>query len=125
MTVTPRTGLGLRGEQLAVAHLEQQSYRVRARNVRLPPWGEIDIVAERDGVLVLVEVRTRRGERFGGPLLSLSPAKRRRMLRAARVYLARLGDEQPPARIDVIGVALDARGRLAAIEHIENAVEGE
>ena len=121
--MTARAGLGARGEQLAAAHLERQGYTVRARNVRLPPWGEIDIVAERDGVLVLVEVRTRRGDRFGGPLDSLTPAKRRRMVRAAYAYLSRLGDDPPPARIDVIGVSLDLRGRLISIEQVENAVE--
>ena len=121
--MTARAGLGARGEQLATAYLERRGYAVRARNVRLPPWGEIDIVAERDGTLVFVEVRTRRGDRFGGPLDSLTPAKRRRMVRAAYAYLSRLGKEPPPARIDVIGVTLDLRGRLVRIEHVENAVE--
>ena len=118
-----RAGLGATGERLAAQALEREGYRIRACNVRLPPWGEIDIVAERDGVLVLVEVRTRRGERFGGPLDSLPPAKRRHMLRAARAYLARLDEEPAAVRIDVVGVALDGQGRLLSLDHVENAVE--
>ncbi len=121
--MSDRAGLGRLGERLATTHLEQQGYHIRARNVRLPPWGEIDLVAERDGVLALVEVRIRRGERFGSPLRSITPAKRARMLRAARAYLTALGDDAPPARIDVIGITLDHTGRLAAVEHIESAVE--
>jgi putative endonuclease len=118
-----RAGLGARGEQLAAAYLEQHGYHIRARNVRLPPWGEIDVVAERDGELALVEVRIRRGARLGGPLESISPAKRARMLRAAQAYLTGLGDDPPPARIDVIGITLDSASRLERIEHVENAVE--
>lgn len=118
-----RSGLGARGELLAAAYLERQGYQIVARNLHLPPWGEIDIVAQHEGVLALVEVRTRRGARFGGPLESVTPAKLRRMLRAAHAYLATLGDSAPPARIDVIGVSLDGSGRLLSIDHIPNAVE--
>jgi putative endonuclease len=121
--MTARAGLGRLGERLAAAHLEGQGYRLLARNVRLPPWGEIDLVAEKAGILVLVEVRLRRGERYGGPLGSISPAKRARMLNAARAYLLARGDEARPARIDVVGITLDGRGRLVGVEHVENAVE--
>ncbi|MFN8556634.1 MAG: YraN family protein [Dehalococcoidia bacterium] len=120
--MTARMGLGRRGEALAAADLARRGYRVVARNVRLPPWGEIDIVAEIDGLLALVEVRTRQRRRFGGPLASLTPAKRWRMLYAAQAYLTSLGDA-PPVRLDLIGVALDTDGRLLRIDHIENAVE--
>ncbi len=121
--MTMRRELGAAGERLAAAHLERAGYRVRERNVRVPPWGEIDIVAERDGVLVLVEVRTRRGDRFGDALSSVTLAKQQRMRRAAQAYLGALGDDAPPARIDVVGVTLDSAGRLVSIAHIENAVE--
>lgn len=124
--MTARADLGRFGERLAAEYLAARGYAIRARNVRLPPWGEIDLVAERDGVLVLVEVRTRRGDGPGDALDSLTPAKRRRMLRAARAYLAGLGDDDPPAaRIDVIAVRLGRSGKLLGIDHIENAVEGE
>ncbi|MGD9892125.1 MAG: YraN family protein [Dehalococcoidia bacterium] len=118
-----RAALGAFGERLAAGHLRRAGYEIVATNVQVRPWGEIDIVARRDGVLVLVEVRTRRGDRFGGAAWSITPAKQRRMLRAATVYLGARIDETPAARIDVVLVHLDARGRLIGIEHIENAVE--
>lgn len=123
--MTQQTELGNFGERIAVAHLEARGYRIRGRNVRMPPWGEIDIVAEHEGVLVFVEVRTRHGQGFGGPLASVTPAKRRRMLRAASAWLAMQGDDTLTARIDVIGVTLDRSGRVRAVQHIENAVEGD
>ena len=120
-----RASLGRRGEHLAVEWLTGRGYAIRERNVRLPPWGEIDIVAEREGLLVLVEVRTRRGDAFGGALGSLSAAKRRRMLNAALAYSVLLGDDPPPLRVDLIGVQLDRVGRLLTIEHRANVVEGD
>jgi putative endonuclease len=118
------TDLGAFGERLAAGFLRRAGYRIVATNVPVRPWGEIDIVAQRDGVLALVEVRTRRGDHFGGAAWSITPTKQRRMLRAAQAYLAGFNPETPPARIDVILVNLDGRGRLLGIEHIENAVEG-
>lgn len=120
--MTAGRALGDFGERLAVARLEQSGYRVLERNVAVRPWGEIDIVAERDGVLALVEVRTRRGGRFGGAALSLSPRKLQRMRNAALAYLTERRYEGP-IRLDVFLIDLDAQGRVIAMRHIENAVE--
>jgi putative endonuclease len=122
--MTDRADLAALGERLAAGRLRRDGYEIVATNVAVRPWGEIDIVARREGLLALVEVRARRGEAFGGAGFSLSPAKLRRMRHAAVAYLARFGDEPPPARIDVMLVSFDARGKLIGIEHIENAVEG-
>lgn len=115
---------GALGERLAAEHLVASGYVLVARNVRVPPWGEIDIVAERDGVLALVEVRLRRGSRFGEAAASIGAAKHRRMRNAALRYLALQGEHAQPARIDLVAVALDSRGVLLGIEHLENVVEG-
>jgi putative endonuclease len=117
-----RQDLGAFGERLAAGRLRREGYEIVDTNVAVRPWGEIDIVARRDGVLALVEVRTRRGERFGGAALSFTAGKRRRMANAAEAYLSRFGDEVPPARVDVVLVSLDASGRLTGIEHIEDAL---
>lgn len=115
--------LGAFGERLAAGYLRRAGYEIVATNVGVRPWGEIDIVARRGAMLVLVEVRTRRGDRFGGAAWSVTEVKQRRMLRAAATYLATLEPDTPPARLDVVLVHLDRRGRLIAIEHIESAVE--
>ena len=117
-----RQDLGAFGERLAAGQLRREGYEIVETNVAVRPWGEVDIVARRDGVLALVEVRTRRGERFGGAALSFTSGKRRRMANAAEAYLSRFGDEPPAARVDVMLVTLDTSGRLLGIEHIEDAL---
>jgi putative endonuclease len=123
--MTERQRLGAFGERLAAGRLEREGYTIVGRNVAVRPWGEIDIVARKAGVLVLVEVRTRRGDAFGGAPFSITPAKRRRMLNAARVFLGGQREPDQPARIDVMLVNLSAAGRLVGIEHIENAYQDE
>jgi putative endonuclease len=64
-----------------------RGFRIVARNVR-SRLGEIDIVAEKDGELFFVEVRTASRAPFGPPLYSVGPAKQARLARLASSYLA-------------------------------------
>jgi putative endonuclease len=99
---TPRQRDGDAAEAAACARLEAEGCRILDRNVRFRE-GEIDIVADERGTLVFVEVRMRRSDRFGGAGGSVDVAKQRRLLRAARLYLAkRFGTEPPPCRFDVM-----------------------
>lgn len=118
-----RRKLGQRGEQLAVAHLERQGYVILERNWRCPA-GELDIVAREGETLAFVEVRTRRGERFGSPEESLTPAKQSRLIELAQTYVQEKGLTDPSWRIDVVAVELDERGRTRRINLIRNAVWG-
>lgn len=121
-----RKRLGASGERLAAGWLEARGYRILARNWRCA-YGEIDLIAERerDGTLAFVEVKTRRGERLGAPEEAITPAKRRRLIASAQSYLAEQGAEGRMYGIDVIAVALEPSGRLRAIRHYPNSVEGE
>lgn len=110
--------LGIRGEQAAAAWLEGRGYAILARSFRCRA-GEIDIVAEREGGLAFVEVKTWR--RLGRADLeyAIGPRKRRRLLLAARHFLSRRPDlAGRPLRFDVL---LLSRGR---IEHLEDAFGG-
>lgn len=111
---------GAAAEELAARHLEAQGYRVRARNVRAP-LGEIDLVAEEGDTLVFVEVRGRTSTAFGSALESITPAKRRRLVRLALLYLQG-HPHAGPWRIDV--VAVDWRHGQARVEVFPSAVEG-
>jgi putative endonuclease len=119
----PRRGLGRRGEALAVAELARRGYTMRQRNWRCSE-GEIDVVAEHDGWLVFVEVRTRRGRELGTPEVSITASKRARLIRVAQSYLAEFEPEEIDWRIDVVAVELEKNGRLARIDVYENAVRG-
>jgi putative endonuclease len=129
----PRRQLGDSGEALAVQRLEAAGLTILIRNWRCPA-GEIDIVAQEPapdfthgGVvvpwLVLVEVRTRRGDRFGTALQSLTPRKQSKLRELAGCYIQThtwLG----PWRIDLVAIQMDRQGRLLAIDHIRHAVTG-
>ena len=112
------------GEQRAAEALERAGFRIVARNWRCAE-GEVDLVAEREGALYFVEVRTRRGEALGTPEDSLIPAKRARMEAVARRYL---GEVAPPEVVSwhlaFVAVALDGRGRLRRLTFYPD-LEGE
>ncbi|MDR7379775.1 putative endonuclease [Rhodoferax ferrireducens] len=91
-------------EDRALAHLQAQGLRLLERNYRTPGrgGGEIDLVMrEPDGTVVFVEVRQRASAAFGGAAASISAAKQKRIVFAARSYLLRL-HTPPPCRFDVV-----------------------
>lgn len=123
----PRRRLGAAGERLAADHLAERGYRVLDRNVRRRE-GEVDLIAV-DGsaaepVLVFVEVKLRRPRVTGGALESLSRHKQERLQALAEVYAAEHPELPSDLRIDLVAIDLAADGSVAALEHIESAVEG-
>lgn len=100
---------GARYEDIALAHLERAGLALVARNYRCR-YGEIDLVMRDRDVIVFVEVRYRRSGGFGGGIDSVDAAKRAKLVRAARAFLAdhpRLADAA--CRFDVIAIGDDAR----------------
>jgi putative endonuclease len=121
--MTARRDLGDFGERVAAAHLESKGYRVLATRFRVRE-GEVDIVAQRDGVVAFVEVKTRRGDAMGSAIEGVDAAKAQRLLVAAEAFGAAHPDLPEERRIDVIAIDLDRGGRVLSVEHVENAVEG-
>ena len=112
--------LGDYGERIAAAHLIAAGMTILDRNWRCPE-GEIDIVARDRDVLVVCEVKTRRGIAFGAPLEAISPTKAHRLRRLAACWL-RAHDVHPEEiRIDVVGVLRPERGP-AEVDHVRGAV---
>ncbi|MFA6312872.1 MAG: YraN family protein [Sterolibacterium sp.] len=108
---------GAQAEALAAAFLSRQGLRVLERNWRVR-GGEIDLICEDHGSLVFVEVRLRQRSDFGGAGASITPAKQRRLILAARHYLA--GKRERPCRFDA--VLLDGLTETN-IDWIRNAFE--
>jgi putative endonuclease len=108
--------LGKEGEQAAVSYLEGLGFRILDRNWRCPD-GEIDIVAADRRSLVICEVKTRSGTRFGSPLDAVGHAKRRRLRRLAAQWLAAHGTRFDQIRIDVVGLLRDGTDGFT-IEHV-------
>ncbi len=107
---TTTKAAGDAAEDRALAHLQAAGLRLLSRNYRTPGrgGGEIDLVMrDRDGTLVFVEVRQRKGTAHGGAAASIGATKRRRIVFAARHYLMRLGTP-PPCRFDAVLVEAGA-----------------
>ena len=118
-----RKKLGTFAEGIASGYLEQHGYQVLQRNVHLR-YGEIDVVALKDGVAIFVEVRARRQGDLGSALASLSRLKQHRMRLTAELYLAQHPELPQEGRIDLVAVSLSRNGLVMSIDLIENAVEG-
>jgi putative endonuclease len=117
-----RRALGAEGERRAAAHLEGHGWRVLARNVRAGGV-ELDLIAERQGVVAFVEVKARRSRSFGPGELAVDARKRGRLLRGAAAWLR----ENPRsrgwrARFDVIVCEVDAADAWR-LRHLEGAFD--
>ena len=117
-----RKDLGDFGERVAKAHLEAKGYRVLETNFRVRE-GEVDIVAQRDGVVAFVEVKTRRGDAMGSAVEAIDARKAKRLLLAAQAFGQQHPELPPGRRIDLIAIDLDAGGRVVSLQHIESAIE--
>ena len=110
--------LGEEGERIAEAWLASHGWRILHRRFR-SGHRDLDLVAERSGVVAFVEVKARRGRSFGSPVEAVYWRKQRELTRSAAVWIARFGGAKQLFRFDVIGVLIDESG--TRIEHVENA----
>ena len=109
------------GEALAAEYLEARGCRIVEKEWRCR-FGEIDLIAEKDGTLLFVEVKLRTNLRYGMPRESVTAKKQEKLRSAALLYLSMHGLDAP-ARFDVAEVYTDVRhsARSTRIEYIENA----
>ncbi len=89
---------GAEGEDLACRHLEAQGYAIVARNFRCRS-GEVDVIARDGAVTVFVEVKHRRGSAHGAGHESVTFGKRRRIVRAARLFACMRGLSESNPRL--------------------------
>lgn len=100
--------LGEWGERVAGEFLEANDYRLLDRRWRCRR-GEIDIVARQGSTVAFVEVKTRRSERYGHPLESVTPAKLARLRVLAGEWCVAHDVRAGCIRIDAIGIIGDGR----------------
>jgi putative endonuclease len=116
-----RRELGASGERVAAEYLRAHKYEVLETNFRCQ-LGEIDIIAQKEGWLVFVEVRTRASSAFGTPEESLTRSKKDRLKNLASFYLQTHEGLPGLWRIDVAAVEIGQDGRVSRVELIENAI---
>ncbi|MBQ9525225.1 MAG: YraN family protein [Bacteroidaceae bacterium] len=107
---------GIEGEDKAANYLIREGYTILDRNWK-SGHKELDIVAEKDGILVVVEVKTRTSSKYGNPEDAVTPKKIRNTVLAADAYI-RFNRIDLPVRFDIISV-LSSSGDV--INHIEDA----
>lgn len=109
--------LGILGEQLAVAYLLRKGYIIHQRNF-VYNKAEIDIIAEKDKQLIVVEVKTRNSAFFGDPQSFVSKNKIKLLVKAANEYLIS-NDIDLEVRFDIIAILKNKKQEQ--LEHFENA----
>ncbi len=114
-----KTKIGKEGEIAARSFLEKRGYRILHANWHFHHF-ELDMVAEKDGELVVVEVKTRSVNYLVAPEDAVDAGKIRRIVQAADAY-ARLFNVELPVRFDIVALIKDAEGNYQVEEHIEDA----
>ena len=118
MTITKYQS-GMIGQQEAESYLAAKGYRILERNYRVRT-GEIDLIARFENYIVFIEVKYRRGVKFGFPREAVSIAKQRQIVRTAMHYITVQNLSDQDFRFDVVEV-LDQNG--LKVNHIENAFD--
>lgn len=109
--------LGKIGEQMAVDFLAKKGFAIVDQNYRYLK-GEIDIIAEIEGFVVFVEVKTRQSKELLAPEKSVSPRKQKLIIKTAHQYIID-NDIDLEARFDIIGIITNQYE--TEIDHIEDA----
>lgn len=113
--------VGDEGEGQAEAYLRRQGFRILGRKLR-SPLGELDLVADDQGVLVFVEVKRRRTAAYGGAIEAVDARKRAKIIQLAALYLAQHRIQDRACRFDVVLIQ-DNAGAADAVQHIANAFD--
>ncbi len=109
--------LGKFGEELAVAFLQKKGYSILETNWTFQK-AEIDIIAQKEGILAVVEVKTRSSIEFGLPQDFVKPKKIQLLIKAVNEYVT-FNDLDVAVRFDII--AIFKENSDYKIEHIEDA----
>ena len=108
-----------KGEQIAQNYLQQNHYRILHTNWK---WGkkEIDIIADKEGCLVFLEVKTRINNTYGWPEEGVHNRKRNYLLNAAEVYLEKCLYCPAAIRFDIIAITFVTPDNYD-LQHFEDA----
>lgn len=109
--------LGKKGEELAEKYLRAEGYKILNKNWRFGK-DEIDIIAEKQPFLVIVEVKTRSSSYFGEPEVFVTKKKQKFLIRATNVYIQN-NNIDLETRFDIIGIVVS--GKKYSVKHIPDA----
>ncbi|WP_457644226.1 YraN family protein [Persephonella sp.] len=107
---------GKESEDKAVEFLKNAGYRIIERNFR-SKFGEIDIIAENDELIVIVEVRSKTCFDYGYPEETVDHKKIKKLIKTTQIYLSRKNLSNKQVRFDIISIVNNN------IFHIKNAFD--
>lgn len=117
------TGLGVTGENIASNYIGDKGYVIHKRNFN-SRFGEIDIIAEYDGFLCFVEVKTRSAKRIAEGREYITKSKQNKLIKTAEYFMARnpslIESRGLQPRFDCIEIYVDANDEPTEINHLEN-----
>ena len=111
--------LAARGEELALRTLVKSGYRIMAQRWRWHRF-ELDLVARKGNTVAVIEVKTRRDDRFGSPQEAVPRWKQRRIITAAKAFVRHKRLEDYILRFDIVAITIPPGGK-PEILHIDNA----
>ena len=109
--------LGRKGEELAIEYLQKHGYRIVERNYRFLK-AEVDVIAQKENTLAVIEVKTRSTDYFGNPEEFVTPKKIKLLLSAIDNYVVE-NDLDVEVRFDII--AIIKKQNQLKIEHLQDA----
>ena len=115
---TNKIKLGRFGEQVAAKYLQNKGYKILAKNYYTRE-GEIDLVCQKDDVIIFVEVKTRTNQTFGWPEEAVTDEKLEKIATASEEYLQEK-EIDSEWQIDIISIIIDQRKKIAKINHFQN-----
>lgn len=110
--------LGIIGEKAAREYLKGRGYKILDHNWRYLK-DELDIIAEHDNKLIVIEVKTRSSWQYGEPHEAVTPKKQKFIVRATDAYILEKEIEKE-VRFDVISIVMTGNS-VSDLAHIEDA----
>ncbi len=117
----PSSTFGRSAETLVEKMLQKKGYRILERNFRIA-GGELDFIAEHQGLLIFIEVKARRTGKYGGASYSIDSRKKRQIIRLASCYLSQRQLAFPECRFDAVLVS-QLGNDSPTFTHLEHAFE--
>ena len=108
---------GIDGEKLSASYLKKNGYEILERNWRFK-HAEIDIIARKNDMLIVAEVKTRKSNFFGEPEEFVNRQKQKLLINAANAYVEKK-DLDLEVRFDIVSVLVT--GKNHRINHLEDA----
>jgi putative endonuclease len=109
--------LGQQGEELAATYLLKNDYKIIERNWRFQK-AEVDIIAQKENILAIIEVKTRTSSDYGNPQDFVNPKKIKLIVNAINEYVI-TNNLDVSVRFDIIGIL--QQGNETKLEHLEDA----